>query len=44
MKNENELDIEDILKGATDKETRTKLFHEWMKNASDGIKERYAIN
>lgn len=36
--------IEDIFKGATDMETRTERFHEWMKNASDDIKIRYAIN
>ncbi len=36
--------IEEIFKGATDPETQTERFHEWMKNAEDGIKQWYAIN
>ena len=39
-------DINIILKGATptDIETRTNLFHQWLKNLDDDTKQRYAIN
>lgn len=36
--------MSDIFEGATDKETRTKIFHNWMKNSGDDVKRRYAIN
>ena len=35
---------EEIFNDANDIETRTELFHTWMKNASDSIKSRYALN
>lgn len=36
--------IEQIMQGAEDIETRTERFHEWMKNSCDNVKIRYAIN
>ena len=33
-----------LFNGATDIETRTELFHTWLKRQSDDIKQRYAIN
>lgn len=34
----------DIFNGAEDIESRTELFHQWIKNLDDATKMRYAIN
>lgn len=36
--------IDAIMDGAITREERTEKFHEWLKNAPDDIKIRYAIN